>query len=122
MGDNALYVDTDAVKANLPYMENLLSAVRQVVEILEHADSHYREFFGTEPTGRSMLAQYLAAGPSLVDGLGQYGELLDNVKTGIHTTAKGFEKVEDDTTAAAQKLHGRTGGGDTSPTHPAPHK
>ncbi|MGW0999658.1 hypothetical protein ACWD5V_41615 [Streptomyces sp. NPDC002523] len=122
MGDNALYVDTDAVRANLPYMENLVSAIRKVAEILEHANGHYPEFFGTDGTGQSMRAQYLAAGPSLVEGLGQFAELLDNVKTGVHTTARGLEKVEEDSTAAAQKLHGRSGGGDTSPGRPAPHK
>ncbi|AUY53478.1 WXG100 family type VII secretion target [Streptomyces sp. CB01881] len=112
-------VDTEALAAATPQVQELAGLIRSVGTRLEARLGELGECWGEDYTGREFRDQYVQPKEQLTEGISGTAEVLDSTVDGIGTMAKGFRRTEEQNVEA---LHALTAAApDLSATGDGPH-
>ncbi|MEV6024712.1 hypothetical protein [Streptomyces sp. NPDC052036] len=112
MADGEFYVDTDGLRRQLPYVQQLAARFRDIGKSLEGRLGELGECWGDDAIGRQFYEQYATPRKQIIDSTELMGQLVDSMHDGIRTMAVNFERMEDQNIEATKRLG-------TSEVHPA---
>ena len=108
MADGEFYVDTDGLRNQLPYVQQLAARFRDIGTSLEGRLGELGECWGDDATGRQFYSQYATPRTQIIESAGQMGELVDSMHDGIRTMAVNLERMEDQNIEATWRLRTST--------------
>ncbi|MFE4627276.1 WXG100 family type VII secretion target [Streptomyces mirabilis] len=114
MADREFYVDTNGLRNQLPYVQQLAARLRDIGKSLEGRLGELGECWGGDAAGRQFHEQYATPRKQIVDATGQMGGLVDSMHDGIRTMAVNLERMEDQNIEVTRRLKTP----EVSPTEP----
>ncbi|MFI9645504.1 WXG100 family type VII secretion target [Streptomyces sp. NPDC052040] len=104
MGNGEFYVDTDGLRNQLPYVQQLAARFRDIGKSLEGRLGELGDCWGDDESGRQFYEQYATPRKQIIDSTGQMGQLVDSMHDGVHTMAVNLERMEDENVEATRRM------------------